>query len=169
MVRSAARASGLAYVNIRYFNVAGAASAALGDVGAFNLIPMAFERLAAGEPPMVFGGDYPTADGTCVRDYIHVADIAEAHVAAAHRLTADPGAALTLNAGRGVGVSVREVLAAIADVTGDPTPPVVGPRRPGDSAKAVASPTRIHAELSWRARHDLRSMVASAWEAWEAR
>jgi UDP-glucose 4-epimerase len=169
MVRSAAQACGIAYVNIRYFNVAGAASPDLGDVGAFNLIPMTFERLAAGEPPMVFGDDYPTADGTCVRDYIHVEDIAAAHIAAADRLTADPGTALTLNAGRGIGLSVREVLAMIAEVTGNTAPPAVGPRRPGDSAQAVASPARIHSELDWSARHDLRSMVASAWQAWEAR
>jgi UDP-glucose 4-epimerase len=169
MVRSAALAVGFGYVNLRYFNVAGAAAPDLGDVGAFNLIPMAFERLSAGEAPVIFGADYPTPDGTCVRDYIHVEDVAAAHVAAARRLADDPAAALTVNAGRGLGVSVREVLAMVAEVTGDLTEPVVGPRRPGDPAKAVASAARIRAELGWQARHDLRSMVSSAWEAWGAR
>lgn len=101
LVRATGRATGLSTASLRYFNVAGAAAPELADVGVFNIIPMIFERLTAGEPPRVFGDDYPTPDGTCVRDYIHVTDLAEAHVATARALEATPGRELTLNIGRG--------------------------------------------------------------------
>ncbi|MCX3063328.1 UDP-glucose 4-epimerase GalE [Streptomyces beihaiensis] len=167
LVRAAGRAAGLATASLRYFNVAGAASPDLADTGVFNLVPMVFERLTAGEAPRVFGDDYPTPDGTCVRDYIHVADLAEAHVAAAHRLaSAAPGTDLTLNIGRGVGVSVREMIDVIGEETGLTTPPVVDPRRPGDPARVVASADRIATELGWTAKRDVREMVASAWAGW---
>jgi UDP-glucose 4-epimerase len=118
----------------------------------------------------VFGDDYPTPDGTCIRDYIHVADLAEAHVAAARRLAADPAAALVVNAGRGVGVSVREIIATVGEVVGDPElRGVVEPRRPGDPARSVAAADLIRAELGWSARRDVRDMVESAWAAWAAR
>ncbi len=169
LVKAAARAFGLGYVNLRYFNVAGAASPDLGDQGVFNLIPLAFERLDAGLPPVVFGDDYATPDGTCVRDYVHVGDIASAHLAAVRRLTESPETALTLNAGCGSGASVREVLRIVADVTGRDLAPVVGARRPGDAACVVASAEAIRQELGWTASHDLRSMVASAWDAWSLR
>ncbi|NUR25717.1 MAG: UDP-glucose 4-epimerase GalE, partial [Catenulispora sp.] len=120
MIAAAAAAHPLSHVNIRYFNVAGTARPELADRGAANLIPMVFERITAGLPPRVFGDDYPTPDGTCIRDYIHVADLAEAHVAAVRRLASGPTTALTLNAGRGVGVSVREIITAVGTATGDP-------------------------------------------------
>ncbi|CAM5508404.1 ADP-L-glycero-D-manno-heptose-6-epimerase [Streptomyces alboniger] len=109
LVRAAGRAHGLATASLRYFNVAGAASPELADTGVFNLVPMVFEKLTAGEAPRIFGADYATPDGTCVRDYIHVADVAEAHVATARALaSAEPGTDLTLNIGRGKGCrSVR--------------------------------------------------------------
>ncbi|MFL6116591.1 MAG: UDP-glucose 4-epimerase GalE [Catenulispora sp.] len=168
LVRAQAQAHGLGYVNLRYFNVAGAGNADLGDRGAFNLVPMVFARLRAGRRPLVFGTDYPTPDGTCVRDYIHVADLAGAHAAAARRLDADPATGLTLNVGRGAGVSVLEVLAAVAAVTGADTTPEPAARRAGDPASVVAAADRIGAELSWHAEHDLASMVGSAWAAWQA-
>lgn len=101
LVRATGRATGLSTASLRYFNVAGAAAPELADVGVFNIVPMIFERLTAHEPPRIFGDDYPTPDGTCVRDYIHVVDLAEAHVAAARALEATPGRDLTLNIGRG--------------------------------------------------------------------
>ncbi|MFE5855641.1 UDP-glucose 4-epimerase GalE [Streptomyces sp. NPDC056500] len=167
LVSSTGAAHGMATASLRYFNVAGAASPELGDDGVFNLVPMVFERLTAGEAPRIFGSDYPTADGSCVRDYIHVEDIASAHVAAARRLTADPSASLTLNIGRGEGVSVAEMAALIQEVTDrrDPAPVVVA-RRPGDPARVVASADRIRTELGWAARHDVRAMVTSAWAGW---
>ncbi|MET9435561.1 UDP-glucose 4-epimerase GalE [Streptomyces sp. NPDC006551] len=168
LVRAAGRAHGIATACLRYFNVAGTAAPELADTGVFNLVPMVFQRLDAGLPPLVFGDDYATPDGTCVRDYIHVADIADAHLAVAHRLderaAAGEAGDLTLNVGRGEGVSVREMIDLIGEVTGlDVTPDVVE-RRPGDPAKVVASSERISAELGWKARHDVRSMIASAWE-----
>ncbi|WP_405828884.1 UDP-glucose 4-epimerase GalE [Streptomyces sp. NBC_01176] len=166
LVRAAGRAHGIATVCLRYFNVAGAASPELADTGVFNVIPMVFDRLIRGEAPRIFGADYPTPDGTCVRDYIHVADLAEAHLAAARRLTGDATGDLTVNIGRGEGVSVRELLTLIAEVSGDTREPVVEPRRPGDAPRAVASAALAARELDWTARRGVREMVASAWDGW---
>ncbi|WP_405581485.1 UDP-glucose 4-epimerase GalE [Streptomyces sp. NBC_01190] len=170
LVAAAGAAHGMATASLRYFNVAGAATPELGDPGVFNLIPMVFERIEAGESPRIFGDDYPTPDGTCVRDYIHISDVASAHLAAARRLAADPSARLALNIGRGEGVSVAEVIAMIRKVTGraDITPEVVA-RRPGDPARVVASAELIGRELGWTARHDLEDMVSSAWSSWRHR
>ncbi|MEU3421187.1 UDP-glucose 4-epimerase GalE [Streptomyces murinus] len=167
LVRAAGRAYGISTVCLRYFNVAGAAAPELADTGVFNIVPMVFDRLTRGEAPRIFGDDYPTPDGTCVRDYIHVADLAEAHLAAARRLAGDaPAGDLTLNIGRGEGVSVRELITVIGEISGDRREPVVEPRRPGDAPRAVASAERAARELGWRARRDVHEMVASAWEGW---
>jgi UDP-glucose 4-epimerase len=166
LTKAAATAHGLRYALLRYFNVAGAGAPHLSDTAVTNLIPMVFERLTAGARPMLFGDDYPTPDGSCVRDFIHVADLADAHVAALEHLAAG-GADLLLNVGRGEGASVREVLQVVGEVTGRPTDPDVRPRRPGDPPRVVASDAAIRAALDWRARHDLRAMVASAWEGWQ--
>ena len=167
LVRAVAAAHGLRFALLRYFNVAGAGAPELADVGAANLIPMVFERIARGERPRLFGDDYPTPDGSCVRDFIHVSDLADAHVAALRHLD-DGGENLLLNVGRGEGASVREVLDVVAEVTGLPTEPEVLPRRPGDPARVVASADAIRRELGWQARHDLTSMVRSAWTGWES-
>jgi UDP-glucose 4-epimerase len=170
LVTATGRTHGMATASLRYFNVAGAATPELGDDGVFNLVPMVFERLTAGERPLVFGDDYPTPDGTCIRDYIHVEDIASAHVAAARRLVADPGASLVLNIGRGEGVSVTEMVGIIQDVTGrTDIEPLVSDRRPGDPARVVASADRIAEELGWSARYGVREMVESAWAGWQLR
>ncbi|WP_329288144.1 UDP-glucose 4-epimerase GalE [Streptomyces sp. NBC_01455] len=166
LVRATGRATGLSTASLRYFNVAGAATPELADVGVFNLVPMVFEKLTQDAPPRVFGDDYPTPDGTCVRDYIHVVDLAEAHVAAARALDASPGRDLTLNIGRGEGVSVREMIDLINAATGYDRPPVTAPRRPGDPARVVASADRIRGELGWKARYDVQDMITSAWAGW---
>jgi UDP-glucose 4-epimerase len=166
--RAVGDATGMRVISLRYFNVAGAGTVELGDPGAFNLIPMVFEALGRGEAPKVFGNDYPTPDGTCIRDYVHVTDIADAHVAALRHLR-DGGGSATYNIGRGVGSSVLEVLRTIVEVTGNETPPEVVARRPGDPARTVAVVDRIRDDLGWTASHDLRDMVSSAWEAWQAR
>ncbi|WJV48369.1 UDP-glucose 4-epimerase GalE [Streptomyces flavofungini] len=167
LTRAVGRATGLRTACLRYFNVAGAASPELADTGVFNLVPMVFEKLTAGEPPRIFGADYATPDGTCVRDYIHVTDLAEAHVAAARRLAGAPEATdLTLNVGRGEGVSVREMVDLIADVTGYDIPATVTERRAGDPARVVAAADRVTAELGWSAKRDVREMVESAWAGW---
>ncbi|MDQ0403748.1 UDP-glucose 4-epimerase GalE [Streptomyces sp. NPDC127168] len=171
LINAAARAHGIRAASLRYFNVAGAAAPELSDSGVFNLIPMVFERLEAGDAPRVFGDDYATPDGTCVRDYIHVEDIASAHLAAARRLADAPeGTALTLNVGRGEGSSVREMVDRILKVTGrQDAAPRVSPRRPGDAARVVASADRAREELGWTARHDLDAMIESAWQGWRHR
>ncbi|MFJ8086432.1 UDP-glucose 4-epimerase GalE [Streptomyces sp. NPDC096205] len=166
LVRATGRATGMSTACLRYFNVAGAASPELADVGVSNLIPMVFEKLTENAPPRIFGDDYPTPDGTCVRDYIHVVDLAEAHVAAARALTTSRGRALTLNIGRGEGVSVREMIDRINAVTGYDRPPLITPRRPGDPARVVACADRITHQLGWKAGHDLQDMITSAWEGW---
>ncbi|MBQ0983402.1 UDP-glucose 4-epimerase GalE [Streptomyces sp. F63] len=169
LVAAAGRAHGMATVSLRYFNVAGAAAPELSDAGVFNLVPMVFERLSEKRAPLVFGDDYPTPDGTCVRDYIHVEDVADAHVAAVRRLTADPKTALVLNIGRGEGVSVTEMIGIIGAVTGLDARPEVRERRPGDPARVVASAELIGRELGWSARYGVREMVESAWAGWRAR
>jgi UDP-glucose 4-epimerase len=167
LVRSVAAAHPLRYVSLRYFNVAGAARPELADLGIFNLVPMVFGRLTAGTPPVIFGADYDTPDGTCIRDYIHVGDIASAHLAAARYLRDTEGGNLVLNVGRGKGVSVREMIDTILEITGyQDLRPKVTDRRPGDPARVVARADRIRSALGWSARYDLRSMVESAWEGW---
>jgi UDP-glucose 4-epimerase len=126
---------------------------------------MVFQRLTARQAPQIFGDDYPTPDGTCIRDYIHVADIATAHVAAARHLERG-GESLRLNIGRGQGSSVREVIEMIRDVTGLDVAPEVVARRPGDPPRTVASADAIRDRLGWSARYDLRQMVESAWAGW---
>ncbi|MGW0757661.1 UDP-glucose 4-epimerase GalE [Streptomyces sp. NPDC002814] len=166
LVRATGKATGLATASLRYFNVAGAAAPELADTGVFNIVPMVFERLTENAPPRIFGDDYLTPDGTCIRDYIHVMDLAEAHVATARALQSSPGRNLTLNIGRGEGVSVREMIDLINAATGYNLPPTVTPRRPGDPARVVASAARITTELGWKAKHDVHDMVTSAWEGW---
>lgn len=167
LARDCGIAWGLSWSALRYFNVAGAGSDALGDNSVNNLIPMVFRALDAGQRPQVFGDDYPTPDGTCIRDYVHVADLAEAHVAAA-ALCESGSAAAAFNVGRGRGSSVLEVLATVAEVLGiDPRAEVVG-RRAGDPPASWASTELIERTLGWRASRDLTDMVASAWSAWQA-
>ncbi|MFE2012124.1 UDP-glucose 4-epimerase GalE [Streptomyces sp. NPDC059491] len=172
LVRAAGRAHGISTACLRYFNVAGAATPELADTGVYNLVPMVFERLDAGESPRIFGDDYDTPDGTCIRDYIHVEDLAEAHLVAARKLAewAEAGEPrdLTVNIGRGEGVSVTEMVGLINEITGHSAEPLVTPRRPGDPARVVAAADRIESELGWKARHDVRSMIDSAWEGWVA-
>jgi UDP-glucose 4-epimerase len=113
----------------------------------------------------IYGDDYPTPDGTCVRDYIHVNDLAEAHVLALKQLEAGGGSA-ALNLGTGAGCSVREVIAMVEEVTGQKVPRKVAPRRPGDPPELVGDPSRAQALLHWKAKRSLREIVQTAWR-WE--
>lgn len=166
-------ATGLRYVNLRYFNVAGSGEPELADRGASNLVPMVFDRLSRRLPPVIFGDDYDTPDGTCVRDFVHVLDVASAHVAAARALDGGAVTDLTANVGVGQGTSVRDMVSVIRDVTGTAgdewAEPVVMPRRAGDPASVVASADRMRDVLGWQARFDVREMVESAWVSWSAR
>lgn len=162
------RAWGLRWTALRYFNVAGAGWDDLGDPAVLNLVPMVLERLAAGERPKIFGDDYPTDDGTCVRDYIHVLDLAHAHLAALDHLGAPDGDARIFNVGTGEGASVRQVIDTIGEVSGLDVMADVEPRRPGDPPRLVASPDRIGEVLGWKAEHGLEDIIRSAWDAWQA-
>jgi UDP-glucose 4-epimerase len=167
MMRDAAAAWGLRGVGLRYFNVAGAGWPELGDPTRFNLIPIVLEALTEGGQPVVFGDDYPTPDGTCIRDYIHVLDLADAHLVALDYLDRDERPHDVFNVGTGTGSSVSEVLEQIARTTGYQVTPRVGPRRPGDPAALVADVSRIRDVLGWTASRDLADMVESAWAGWE--
>ena len=165
-----AAATGLRYAILRYFNVAGADPG--GRIGqasanATHLIKVACETALGRRPEMsIYGTDYPTRDGTCIRDYIHVEDLARAHLAALDHL-AGGGASELLNCGYGHGHSVREVVETVRRVSGRPLATRDAPRRPGDPVELVADSTRIRKVLGWQPRHDdLEFIVRTAWD-WE--
>jgi UDP-glucose-4-epimerase GalE len=161
-----ARAHGFRWIALRYFNAAGAHPD--GSIGEdhdpeIHLIPRAITAVGGGEPLTLFGEDYPTADGTCIRDYIHVCDLADAHVAALAVLE-QRGVGASYNVGTGVGHSVREVLDTVGRVTGHAVPYRIGPRRDGDPAALFASSERAQRELGWQPRFaDLETTVRHAW------
>jgi UDP-glucose 4-epimerase len=167
LLRDQARATTLNHTSLRYFNVVGSAVPSLYDTSPHNLFPLVLEALGRGETPSVNGEDYPTPDGTCVRDYIHVADLALAHVVAAKALADGRQLEPVYNLGSGDGLSVREIMAAVARVTGIEFEPTIGPRRPGDPAMIVASGELAARDLDWKMRHSVDDMVASAWAAYK--
>jgi UDP-glucose 4-epimerase len=165
MLTSYAVAHDFAAVSLRYFNVAGAAYG-LGErhTTETHLIPIALQ-VAAGQRDSlaVYGHDYPTPDGTCIRDYVHVGDLADAHLLALP--AAAPGEHRIYNLGNGTGFSVQEVVEAVREVTGQPVPVVVSARRAGDPAQLVASSERIQVDLGWTPKHtDLPGIVRDAWD-----
>jgi UDP-glucose 4-epimerase len=164
MITSEARAHGLGAVSLRYFNVAGA-SGGQGERHSpeTHIIPIALQVVRGDRATFAINGDdYPTPDGTCIRDYVHVDDLAEAHLLALAGATA--GEHRIYNLGSGAGFSVLEVVEAVRRVTGHPMPTEVGPRRPGDPAVLVASSARIRDELGWVTRKPtVDEMVADAW------
>jgi UDP-glucose 4-epimerase len=174
LLQATCEASPLAAVCLRYFNAAGAAEdASLGEDHdpETHLIPNALKAASgAGQPLTIFGDDYPTPDGTCIRDYIHVQDLADAHLRAMNALEQQPLEGPQFNAfnlGNGVGFSVKEVFAACEDIVGQPIPHRMGQRREGDPARLVADATRAREELGWQPRHsEIDKIVATAW-AWE--
>jgi UDP-glucose 4-epimerase len=166
MCADAGAAWGLRWAALRYFNVAGSGWPDLGDPEALNLIPIVLTAVTNGREPRIFGADYDTADGTCVRDYVHVLDLAQAHIDTLDYLARTDRPHEIFNVGTGHGSSVREVIDQIATTTGYDIRPTVVARRPGDPARLVADPTRIEATLGWRSKKTLEDMVASAWAAW---
>ncbi len=165
VIRDQARATGLRHTSLRYFNVVGSGSKDLYDTSPHNLFPIVFEMLLAGRTPRINGDDYATPDGTCVRDYVHVADLAAAHVVAARRLAAGEELQPVYNLGSGTGSSVREIMDAIRTVTGIDFTPEIAPRRPGDPDRIVATGEAAARDLDWQMRHSLEEMVRTGWEA----
>ena len=167
MAQRASAATPLRAASLRYFNVAGAGWDDLGDPTASNLIPIVFGQLADGADPVVFGDDYPTPDGTGIRDYVHVLDLAEAHLSALS-WTGKPGAGHeAFNIGTGVGSSVFDVIDEISRVTGRSARPQIAPRRPGDPARVAADVSKAQKVLGWSANRGLSEMVESAWAAYQ--
>ncbi|MBI2689194.1 MAG: UDP-glucose 4-epimerase GalE [Acidobacteria bacterium] len=159
-------ARGVRSVRLRYFNACGANNdAGLGERHdpETHLIPLILRAVRTGRPVTLFGDDYPTPDGTCIRDYIHVDDLASAHIAAVNYLLGG-GATAAFNAGTGRGYSVREVINAVERVTGKEVPHTIGPRREGDPAQLVADSSKLRQTLDWQPRHStLEEIVESAW------
>jgi len=157
---------GLRSVPLRYFNACGAdPGAGLGEAHnpETHLIPLLFRAVATGEPVQIFGNDYATPDGTCIRDYIHVSDLATAHLAALDHLLAG-GASAAFNVGTGAGLTVLEVLRAVEKVTGKSVPHKIAPRREGDPTELVADSTKLRKTLGWEPRHSgIEEIVRDAW------
>jgi UDP-glucose-4-epimerase GalE len=163
---------GLRSVSLRYFNASGADPE--GDLGEehepeSHLIPLLFRAIQTGEPAIVFGDDHPTPDGTCIRDYVHVNDLARAHILAIESLAAGARSDV-FNVGTGTGNSVREVLESVEAVTGRKVPYEVGPRRPGDPPRLVANGDKLRRALGWMPDYtDLHKNLATAWNFFERR
>jgi len=168
LIRDVARVTQLRHTSLRYFNVVGSGAPDLYDTSPHNLFPLVLKALTEGRTPMVRGDDYATPDGSCVRDYVHVADVAAAHVAAATALEAARPLAPVYNLGSGEGLSVLEIMAAMARVTGIGFTPIIADRRPGDPDRIVASGALAARDLGWEQRHTVDEMVQSAWSAWQS-
>ncbi len=166
--RAASKAWGMRFAALRYFNVAGSGWEDLGDPAKLNLVTMVLERVGKGQQPMVFGADYDTPDGTCVRDYIHVLDLARAHIAALDYLKKDERPFDVFNVGTGTGNSVTEVIDGLSKASGIDIKPIITDRRPGDPPHLVGSPQRINEVLGWHGTATLDEILVSAWTAWQA-
>jgi len=163
------KSHGFRVAALRYFNVAGAGSTELGDEFILNLVPIVFDALTQGNQPRVFGNDYATPDGSCIRDYVHVQDLAEAHVAAMDFVENPDATFAAINIGTGIGTSVFEMLEVMRDVTGLDIKPIQTERRAGDPAALIADVSKAAQLLNWHSKFDLHDIVTSAWGAWQER
>jgi len=164
LVEAATRTGSLRAASLRYFNVAGAQRPELADRTIANLVTIVIDQLARGEAPTIFGDDYETPDGSCIRDFIHVADVADAHVSVLDWLQNTTGHH-ALNVGTGTGTSVLEIIDRISAAMHSDVQPVRGPRRTGDPSNVVADIDRLASAVGWRARHGLDALIESAVEA----
>lgn len=169
LVRNQVHSSGLNATSLRYFNVVGSGSEQIVDLSPYNLFPLMFKNLQSGVVPHINGDDFLTPDGTCVRDYVHVADVAAAHVSAAKKLSSQEKLSPVYNLGAGKGTSVAEIMQAASKVTGISFIPEIRGRRPGDPARIVADGTLASNELGWMNSHTIEEMLDSAWTAWKSR
>ncbi|WIK64759.1 UDP-glucose 4-epimerase GalE [Gleimia hominis] len=170
MMANSARAWGLRWTALRYFNAAGCGWPDLEDPATLNLIPILLSRLEQGKNPVIFGTDYDTPDGTCIRDYIHVTDLAKAHIDALDAL--ESGGEQThnvYNVGTGKGTSVKEIIDELRRVSNLELEVEEAPRRAGDPPRLIADTTRITTDLGFKATHSVHDIVRSAWDAWKAR
>ena len=163
----ALQAEGISSVSLRYFNVVGAGGANLGDNARDNLVPKTFKSLRRGGTPEIYGSDYQTHDGTCIRDYIHVIDLAEAHKLSLDLMANGPVAAI-FNVGSGKGYTVKEMMNQMRESTGIDFEVKMMPRRSGDPERLVAEVSKIEKELGWKPISTLKEMIDSSWEAEKA-
>lgn len=169
LAAATARAEGLRVVSLRYFNVAGTGWPELADVAVLNLVPMVLEKLERGEGPLIFGDDYPTADGTCVRDFVHVLDVARAHLSVVDSMPVHGAPHRVYNVGTGKGTSVRDVVEGIRRRINDAPAAVIRERRPGDAPEVVADVSLISSELGWQAQYGIDEILDSACRAHSSR
>ncbi|WP_134742019.1 UDP-glucose 4-epimerase GalE [Nocardioides sp. 503] len=165
MLADVGRAHGLTHTSLRYFNVVGSGTPLVRDVSPHNLLPATLERVARGEAPQIMGHDFPTDDGTAVRDYVHVSDVARAHASAVRRMEERQPCEPVYHLGSRTGTSVLEAMRTVREVTGTALEPRLLPRRPGDPARIVADSELAARDLEWQVRHSFRDMVQSAWDA----
>ncbi|TCC35671.1 UDP-glucose 4-epimerase GalE [Kribbella speibonae] len=166
LLRDQAAATDLQHTSLRYFNVVGSGDPTVYDASPYNLFPIVCDLLTKGKVPQIYGTDHPTPDGTSVKDYVHVADLARAHVAAARALESGKTLEPVYNLGSGTGTSVREIMDAARRVTGIDFTPTEGPRRPGDPSRVVANGDLATRDLAWQNTFTVDDMFATAWEAW---
>jgi UDP-glucose 4-epimerase len=164
LISAVARAEGLSSISLRYFNVVGALRDEFADNSKDNLVPKVFAALKAGKNPEIFGSDYPTKDGSCIRDYIHISDLATAHLVALEKVFTTKVDEV-YNVGSGTGYSVTEMINQIAESIGKAITPTLSPRRPGDTAQLIASIAKIERDLGWKPERSLKEMIDSAWQA----
>jgi UDP-glucose 4-epimerase len=164
LISAVAKAENLSAISLRYFNVVGALRDEFADNSKDNLVPKVFAALKAGENPEIYGSDYPTKDGSCIRDYIHISDLAKAHLVALEKVFTTKVDEV-YNVGSGSGYSVTEMINQIAESTGKAITPTLSPRRPGDTAQLIASIAKIERDLGWKPERSLKEMIDSAWQA----
>jgi len=164
LITSVGEAEKISHISLRYFNVVGSAISEFGDNSKDNLVPKVFSALKSGNRPEIYGASYPTPDGSCIRDYIHVQDLAKAHIAALKRCESDFTSAV-YNVGSGRGYSVKEMMAQISETLGRDINPQESPARAGDSPKLIASIEKIESELGWKPVATLKEMIDSSWDA----
>jgi UDP-glucose 4-epimerase len=165
MAANAETSWGLSFVNLRYFNVAGAGWDDLADTQVLNLIPIVFEAINQNKKPKVYGADYNTPDGSCIRDYVHVLDLAQAHIQALGYLERSQRQFNTFNVGTGTGSSVLEVIHQIQKTSGIDFEYEIVTRRAGDPARLIADASRIETAMGWKAKNSLTEIIESAWKA----